>query len=65
MRLALILAIAPIALAHAQGKRVPTIDDLLNLKSAGGAVISPSGSMVAYTVGETDWKANSCPQPPR
>jgi dipeptidyl aminopeptidase/acylaminoacyl peptidase len=34
---------------------VPTIDDLLNLKSAGGAVISPDGRWVAFSIRETDW----------
>jgi dipeptidyl aminopeptidase/acylaminoacyl peptidase len=35
-------------------KRVPTIEDLLNLKSLGAARISPDGRRVAYTVTETD-----------
>ncbi|MCJ7487446.1 MAG: hypothetical protein MUQ25_14965, partial [Candidatus Aminicenantes bacterium] len=33
-------------------KRVPTIEDLLALKSAGGARISPDGMRVAYTITE-------------
>ena len=41
-------------LAVAQGARVPTIDDLLNLKSVGGAVISPDGKYVAYGLTDTD-----------
>ncbi len=36
--------------------RVPTVDDLLNVKSAGGVQISPDGARVAYIVSETDWK---------
>ena len=31
------------------------IDQLLNLKSAGGPRIAPDGTQVAYTVTETDW----------
>lgn len=33
----------------------PTVDDLLNLKRAGGAAIAPDGRLVAYAVTETDW----------
>jgi dipeptidyl aminopeptidase/acylaminoacyl peptidase len=40
-------------------RRVPTVDDLINVKSAGGAQISPEGSYVAYTVTETDWKQDA------
>ncbi|MEO5858283.1 MAG: S9 family peptidase, partial [Pyrinomonadaceae bacterium] len=39
--------------------RVPTIDDLLNVKSLGGARISPDGDWVAYTFNETDWKQDA------
>ncbi len=31
--------------------RVPTIDDLLTIKSVGSTQISPDGKWVAYTVG--------------
>ena len=40
-------------------RRVPTVDDLLNVKSVGGAQISPDGKWVAYTVTETDFKQNA------
>src|SRR5262249_5673550 len=40
-------------------KRVPTVDDLLNVKSLGGAQISPDGKYVAYAVRETDWKQDA------
>ena len=43
----------------AQPRRVPTIDDLLNVKSAGGVQISPDGNRVAYIVSETDWKQDA------
>jgi dipeptidyl aminopeptidase/acylaminoacyl peptidase len=45
--------------AAAQQRRVPTVDDLLNVKSLGGAQISPDGKWVAYTVNETDWKQDA------
>lgn len=40
-------------------RRVPSVDDLLNLKSAGGARISPDGKWVAYTVTETNFKTDA------
>ncbi|MBI1765554.1 MAG: S9 family peptidase [Acidobacteria bacterium] len=43
----------------AQQRRVPTVDDLINVKAAGGAQISPDGKWVAYTVNETDWKQDA------
>lgn len=39
--------------------RVPTVEDLMNLKSAGGARISPDGTRVAYTVTETDFEQDA------
>jgi|CXWL01.1.fsa_nt_gi dipeptidyl aminopeptidase/acylaminoacyl peptidase len=39
--------------------RVPTVDDLLNVKSLGGPRISPDGKWIAYTVNETDWKQDA------
>jgi dipeptidyl aminopeptidase/acylaminoacyl peptidase len=39
----------------APAKHVPTIEDLMNLKSAGSPRISPDGTKVAYTVIETDF----------
>jgi dipeptidyl aminopeptidase/acylaminoacyl peptidase len=39
--------------------RVPTIDDLLTLKTVGGALISPDGRFVAYTVTETDFEQDA------
>ncbi|MFN7928636.1 MAG: S9 family peptidase [Blastocatellia bacterium] len=47
------------SLSFAQPRRVPTIDDLLNVKTAGGAQISPDGNYVAYTVSEADWKQDA------
>ena len=39
--------------------RVPTIDDLLTIKSVGSVAISPDGKWVAYTVSQTDFKADA------
>jgi len=49
------------ALGSAPGaeRRVPTVDDLIMLKSVGGARISPDGSRVAYTITETDLKQDA------
>lgn len=40
-------------------RHAPTIDELLNLKSAGSPQISPDGKYVAYTIDETDWKQDA------
>jgi dipeptidyl aminopeptidase/acylaminoacyl peptidase len=40
-------------------RRVPTVDDLLSLKTVGGARISPDGKWVAYTVSEANFKADA------
>ena len=40
-------------------RHVPTIDDLLTLKSIGGAQISPDGHRVAYTVTNADFKQDA------
>jgi len=37
----------------------PTVDQLIGLKRAGSPAISPDGKLVAYTVREPDWEANS------
>jgi len=42
-----------------KAKRVPTIEDLMALKSAGAARISPDGTRVAYTVTETDMEQDA------
>lgn len=39
--------------------RVPTLDDLITLKSAGGTQISPDGKWVAYTIGYGDFKQDA------
>src|SRR5262245_16573014 len=57
--IALALIVITFALSVQAQKRVPAIDDLLNVKSLGGAQISPDGKYVAYTVNETDWKQDA------
>ncbi|MBI3652072.1 MAG: S9 family peptidase [Acidobacteria bacterium] len=39
--------------------KTPTIDQSLNLKSAGNPRISPDGRLVAYQVQETNWEENA------
>src|SRR6266550_8337727 len=39
--------------------RVPSVDDLLTIKSIGGTQISPDGKWVAYTVGYGDFKQDA------
>ena len=39
--------------------QTPTIDQSLNLKSAGTPRISPDSRFIAYTVSETNWEENS------
>ncbi len=56
LRLPLFTAL--LACAAAAATTVPTIDESLSMKSAGGAQISPDGRYVAYTVTETDWDGN-------
>src|SRR4030088_2127880 len=40
-------------------KLAPTVDQILSLKRAGSAEISPDGRWVAYTVRETNWDDNA------
>jgi dipeptidyl aminopeptidase/acylaminoacyl peptidase len=49
---ALVLFLLPL---NAAERRVPTVDDLLNIKSLGGVQISPDGNRVVYTVSEADF----------
>jgi dipeptidyl aminopeptidase/acylaminoacyl peptidase len=49
------VALAGALAAARQAPRVPSVDDLLNVKTVGGARISPNGKWVAYTVSETDF----------
>src|SRR5256886_9044009 len=54
----IILSITIVQSVYAQ-TRVPTLDDLLTIKSVGGTQISPDGKWVAYTVGYGDFKQDA------
>lgn len=51
----LAMLLAASATTFAQTTRVPTIDDLLNLKTVGAAQVSPDGRWVAYTMTHADF----------
>lgn len=61
--LAGVLSAAPAAAqpgaAKAGATRPPTVDELLEVQTAGSARISPDGAFVAYTVSSTDWKQDA------
>jgi dipeptidyl aminopeptidase/acylaminoacyl peptidase len=48
-----------IIFAEDEEKHVPTIEELLNLKTISSARISPDGSYVAYSVRETDFEQDA------
>jgi len=48
-----------LAALHAPAAAPPTIDQLISLKSAGSARISPDGERVVYSVTSTDWKQDA------
>src|SRR5260370_8064674 len=54
-----LLGLATLAAFAGDARRVPTIDDLLTIKSVGGTQISPDGKWVAYTVGYGDFKTDA------
>jgi dipeptidyl aminopeptidase/acylaminoacyl peptidase len=45
--------------AASEDRKVPSIDQMIELKRPGSPVISPDGRWVAYTVRETDWEENA------
>src|SRR5437879_1553663 len=56
-----LLALSSLAIAF-QGdpsRRVPTVDDLLTVKSLGGTQSSPDGNWIAYTVSYGDFKQDA------
>src|SRR5262245_46041129 len=55
---ALALILAPAA-PRAADTRVPTIDQLIELKRPGAVALSPDGKRVAFTVTETNWEDNA------
>ena len=59
-RIVISLLLTIVASATGLGQnRVPSIDDLLNIKTLNGSRISPDGKWVAYSVTETDWKQDA------
>ena len=54
----LICFLAFVSVSRAQ-VRVPTVDDLINVRQISGPKISPNGRWIAYTVSETDWKQDA------
>ena len=57
--LPLVLVASPAGAGARDDGRVPTIDDLLSIQSVGSVAISPDGKWVAYTVSQTDFKADA------
>jgi dipeptidyl aminopeptidase/acylaminoacyl peptidase len=55
----LVLSTLAVGFASDSSTRVPTVDDLLTIKSVGGTQISPDGTWVAYTVGYGDFKTDA------
>ena len=53
------LALVLVVSAAPAQSRIPTLDDLLTLKSIGGTQISPNGKSVAYTVSYGDFKQDA------
>ena len=43
----------------AESPKIPAVDDLLSVKSLGGARISPDGKWVAYTISQADLKQDA------
>ncbi|PYS40145.1 MAG: S9 family peptidase [Acidobacteria bacterium] len=54
----LVLSTTIVQSVYGQG-HVPTLDDLLTLKTVGGTQISPDGKWVAYTIGYGDFKQDA------
>lgn len=51
-----LLVFALFLAAHALAIHAPSVDELINLKSAGSPRVSPDGSRVVYSVTTADWK---------
>jgi dipeptidyl aminopeptidase/acylaminoacyl peptidase len=57
--LIILIAAASFASTVQAQTRVPTLDDLLTLKTAGATQISPDGKLIAYTVAFGDFKQDA------
>ena len=55
-----VAALCPwLALAAGNGRRVPSVDDLLGVRSLSGAQLSPDGRFVVYGASEADFKQDA------
>src|SRR5215510_4663286 len=54
-----LLAVTLVGYAADAPRHVPTLDDLLTIKSVGGTQISPDGRWVAYTINYGDFKQDA------
>src|SRR5437870_6415063 len=52
----ILLGLTALAVGSEFARHVPTVDDLLTIKSVGSTQISPDGKWIAYTVGFGDFK---------
>lgn len=55
----LLLSVVSVTSFAVSASQTPTIEQSLNLKSAGGPRISPDGKYVAYQVQKTNWEENA------
>jgi dipeptidyl aminopeptidase/acylaminoacyl peptidase len=55
----LLYAVSAAPAIGADEKKIPDVDQMIELKRPGSAAISPDGRLVAYTVRETDWEENA------
>jgi dipeptidyl aminopeptidase/acylaminoacyl peptidase len=54
-----VILVASATITRAQDTRVPTIDQIIELKRAGTIALSPDGTRVAFTVSEVNWEDNA------
>ena len=54
-----LICVVPALAAQQAPSRVPTFDQIIEMKRPGAVALSPDGSQVAYTVTETNWDDNS------
>ncbi len=59
LRTTLAALLLPVALTAQVAQRAPTVDDLLNLRTASSAQISPDGRRIAYLVSQADWNSDA------
>ena len=58
-RTAVVLMLVAFASPALAQKKVPTIDEMIEVKRPGAVAISPDGRYVAYTLREADWDENA------